>query len=105
MLSVFVVLMHVACMLLHVACRMLPADILCLTETWLTKEEEEEERYELLEPRSWERNADFHSERNCADECGLPKYHKSTEIFKIVLPHLEIFSAYRSQQESFSTAL
>ena len=88
------------------------ADVLCLLETWLTPEEEEENRYEL---EGYSSSFFLSQGRGKGMAVFVRKglkihdvqHHSSTnlQMLKISLAGLQIISIYRSKEEPFSSVI
>ena len=88
------------------------ADILCLLETWLTQEEEEENRYEL---EGYSSSFFLSQGRGKGMAVYVRKglkiqnvqHHSSTnlQMLKISFAGLQIISIYRSKEEPFSSVI
>ena len=88
------------------------ADILCLLETWLTEEEEEENRYEL---EGYSSSFFLSQGRGKGMAVYVRKglkihdvqHHSSTnlQLLKISFAGLQIISIYRSKEEPFSSVI
>ena len=88
------------------------ADILCLLETWLTEEEEEESRYEL---EGYSSSFFLSQGRGKGMAVYVRKglkiqnvqHHSSTnlQMLKISFAGLQIISIYRSKEEPFSSVI